>query len=192
MRAMQKPPLHPWFDVGDLAPVVELRSADGRTRPITRMAGRTAVVHVAAGPGDPAPAATALAARAGDFAGAGADLYLVRRGGPEAVAGDLIEGIVALADPAGALAHNLHLEKPTTVVFDRASRLAAVLPLDDSSGDGPAGHAAACLALVRDRLPPERFREGPPAQAPGPPVAGWRWGRRPAGPGGTWGTSGQA
>jgi len=47
-------------------------------------------------------------------------------------------------------------------VFDRASRLAAMLPLD---GD-PAAHADACLALVRDRLPPEDFREGPPVQAP--------------------------
>lgn len=166
MRAMQKPPLHPWFDVGDLAPVVELRSADGRTKPITRMAGRTAVVHVAVGPADPAPVAAALAARAGEFADAGADLYLVRHGGPEAVAGSPSDGLTALADPAGALAHNLHLEKPTTVVFDRASRLAAVLPLDDAPGDGPAGHAETCLALVRDRLPPERFREGPPVQAP--------------------------
>jgi len=162
MPVMQKPPLHPWFDVGDVAPVVELRTADGKTRPVTRMAGRTAVVHVAVGPADPGPVAAALAARAEAFGNAGADLYLVRRGGPQTVAGDRTEDITILADAAGALAHNFQLERPATAVFDRASRLAAMLPLD---GD-PAAHADACLALVRDRLPPEDFREGPPVQAP--------------------------
>ena len=159
---MQKPPLHPWFDVGDVAPAVELRNGDGKTRPITRMAGRTAVLHVAAGSQDPLPVALALSSRAADFREAGADLYLVRRGGPQTVAGDAVDGVTALADPAGALAHNFHLERPSTMVFDRASRLAAVLPLDG----GPDAHAGACLGLVRDRLPPDRFREGPSIQAP--------------------------
>lgn len=159
---MQKPPLHPWFDVGDIAPVIELRSADGKTKPITRMAGRIAVLHVAVGPTDPAPVAAALAARAAAFAAAGADLYLVRHGGPAAVAGDPADGITPLADPAGALAHNFHLEAPATMVFDRASRLAAVLPL----AGGPDRHAEACLALIDDRLPPAPFRSGPPVQAP--------------------------
>lgn len=159
---MRKPPLHPWFDTGDVAPVVELLSADGKSKPITRMAGRTAILHVAAGPHDPGPVASALSDRAGAFGEAGADLYLVRSGRPETVAGDAFAGVTALADTAGALAHNFHLEGPSTLVFDRASRLAATLPLD---GD-PGAHAEACLTLIRDRLPPEPFREGPPVQAP--------------------------
>ncbi len=82
MPGMQKPPLHPWFDVGDVAPVVELLGADGKPKPITRMAGRTAVVHVAATTGDPGPVAEALGALADGFASAGADLFVVRPGGP--------------------------------------------------------------------------------------------------------------
>lgn len=158
---MQKPPLHPWFDAGDVAPVVELRTAEGKTRPITRMAGRTAVVHVVPAAGDPGPAAAALSARSGGFAAAGADLYVVRQARPEAL-GTAPEGLTLLGDAAGMLAHNLGLKGPATAVFDRASRLTAVLPLDGEAG----AHAEACLALVRDRLPVATYREGPAVQAP--------------------------
>lgn len=161
MPAMQKPPLHPWFDAGDVAPVVELRSADGKTKPITRMAGRTAVVHVVPGTADAATVTEAFAARAAAYAAAGADLYLVRQARPEAL-GSTPDGVTLLGDAAGMLAHNLGLKGPATAVFDRASRLAAVLPLDGN----PADHAEACLALVRERLPAAPYRDGPPAQAP--------------------------
>lgn len=157
---MQKPSLHPWFDVGDVAPVVELRTADGKTKPISRMAGRTAVVHVAADAS--APAVAALSALAPAFAVAGADLYAVRRGGPDSLAGPAAAGVVPLADADGSLARNLNLTGASTVVFDRASRLSAVIPLDDD----PAVHAEACLERVRERLPTQTFRAAPPVQAP--------------------------
>lgn len=158
---MQKPPLHPWFDIGDVAPVVELRNAEGKTKPITRMAGRTAVVHVTAG--DPAPMAAALAARAADFEAAGADLFTVRHGTPQELASAVsADTVMPLADAGGQLAHNLGLKFPSTAIFDRASRLVATLPLD---GD-PAAHTEACLALVRTRLAVASFTPGPAAQAP--------------------------
>ena len=156
---MQKPALHPWFDVGDVAPVVELRTADGKTKPISRMAGRTAVVHVADGP---ASAVVILSGRAAAFAAAGADLYAVRRGGAGSIAGPVTAGVTPLTDADGSLARNLNLTGPATVVFDRASRLSAVIPLDGDS----ATHADACLAWVRERLPTESFLAGPAVQAP--------------------------
>lgn len=158
---MQKPALHPWFDVGDVAPVVELRTADGKTRPITRMAGRTCVMHVGVGSGDPSPVIAAMQARSDAFAALGADLYAVRQTTPGAI-GTVPPGTTPLADPAGALARNFNLTASATVVFDRASRLAGVIP----GGGDPAAHAEACLALVRSRLPAAAFREGPVAQAP--------------------------
>ena len=163
MPVMQKPTLHPWFDVGDVAPVVDLLDADGKPKPITRMAGRTAVVHVATGPADPRPVAEALGALAGGFAAAGADLYLVHPGGPDTVAAaQPVDAVVQLADAGGRLAHNLGLSAPATAVFDRASRLAALLPLEES----PSRHAEACLALVGARLPATAFRDAPTVQAP--------------------------
>jgi len=160
---MQKPSLHPWFDVGDVAPVVELLAVDGKPKPITRMAGRTAVVHVAAGTGDARPVAEALGALADGFTAAGADLYLVRPGGLDTIAVTRpVDAVVPLADAGGRLAHNLGLSGPATAVFDRSSRLAALLPVD---GD-PARHAEACLALVHARLPATAFRDAPAVQAP--------------------------
>ncbi len=166
---MERPPLHPWFDVADTAPLIDLKRPDGRSKPPSRMAGRTAVLHCLDGGGDSGgdPDATALAlqARRTVFAEAGADLYLVRRSTPVqnlALVKKHDLDIEVLSDEPGALAHNVELKGPGTVVIDRGTRIAAVLP---SAGAALEDHLDQVLARARALADPG-FREGAGTQAP--------------------------
>lgn len=162
---MEKPSIHPWFDLGDVAPAVELKTSDDKPKPITRMAGRTAVLHVA-GADAPVAIATAFSARLSAFADLDADVFIVRKASPvqnRAFETKLALDIPVLSDPPGALAHNFNLgDAATTLVFDRASRLIGRL----SVAQEPDTHVGAALTAIETHGPVEVFRESPPRQAP--------------------------
>ena len=126
------PDLHPWFDVADHAPTIELRQTDGRPKPLSRMAGRIALVHMISGP-DAAETALALNARAERIKSLGAEAYLIRPTSPVqnlALVKKHALTVEVLSDESGALAHNLNLKGPGTAIIGRDTRLIDVLPRD--------------------------------------------------------------
>jgi predicted 2-oxoglutarate/Fe(II)-dependent dioxygenase YbiX/peroxiredoxin len=162
-----------WFDVGDMAPMLDLVRTDGRRRPISRMAGAPAVLHVIA-PADDKTPATETMLRAFDeedtplrraVARTGATLSVVRRAPPHlnlAYAKKLGVGLELLADEGGALAMNYALgDGSASLVFDKASRLHAVVRVDD-----PTAHGARLAAVLEAIGPTPALSEPMPAQAP--------------------------
>jgi predicted 2-oxoglutarate/Fe(II)-dependent dioxygenase YbiX/peroxiredoxin len=137
------PDLHPWFAPADHAPTIELRQTDGRPKPPSRMAGRIAVLHVAAS-SEGVEAALALNARAARLKALGADLYIVRAAAPVrnlAFTKKHALDLDVLSDEPGALAHNLNLKGPGTAIIGRDTRIVDVLPLVSESAAGTAVEA---------------------------------------------------
>lgn len=135
-RTPPMPDLHPWFDTADHAPPIELRQTDGRPKPLNRMAGRIAVVHIPAGT-DAVEAALALDARASRIRTLGAEPYVIRSAAPVqnlAFSKKHTLDVEVLSDEPAALAHNLNLKGPGTAIIGRDSRIVAVLPRAPETG----------------------------------------------------------
>ena len=154
-----------YFDVGDVAPTVTLVDQDGRSRPITRMAGAPAVLHLISAADDKGSDAVAITEALRDRGPAfeGATVAVVRRAPVHLnLAYQRKHKLVfsVLSDEQGALAFNLGApDRSVTAIFDRSSRIVAVLPVEDTET-----HVDKVLAALppvsADLLPP------PPGQAP--------------------------
>ena len=162
--------VRPWYDIGDVAPSIPLQDEQGRGRPITRLAGAAGIFHVLSPRDETAEGGLAVvqafAQSAERFEAIGAKPRIVRRASPVrnlAFGKKHNLGLEVLADEKGALAHNLHLgEGSVTVIFDRISRLAAVIPADGSAQ----AHVDAVLEAATGIAPPLDMQVGGPVQAP--------------------------
>ncbi len=163
--------VRPWYDIGDVAPSIPLQDEQGRGRPITRLAGAAGVFHILAPADETSDGGLAVvesfARAAPRFEAIGTKPRIVRRASPVrnlAFGKKHDLGLEVLADEKGALAHNLNLgDRSVTVIFDRISRLAAVLPV---AGDTSDAHVEKVLSAAASIAPPEDMRVGGPVQAP--------------------------
>lgn len=153
--------VHPYFDVGDVAPAVVLLDPDGKTVPISRLAGRPSVLHLIS-PGDDKSDETksliqGFDAFAKDLPAPEGEVLLVRQVAPFlnlAITKKFDLSCRVLSDEKGEFAHNLNLtEKSATVIFDHGSHLRAVIPVADANT-----HIEIVKERLREVCPVETYR----------------------------------